>query len=310
MYGLLYSQWPQLLDDRTAYDAEREEIESLRAQVARIGELDQAYGRLEEIEKDIRRINTEIELIPLGHHLLPEQARQMEADAVQKKTIAYNGVATIKSTIADFLQKCQDRKMYHQQMEEADQEWNTFNELVEMLKPGGYIQKMIAEQEQRRIASEANRILELLNDPLRIRIDRARRGGETQDVTIIDTSDLAGGNSSTDGSAHRYFEFLSGGEKFRIALALALAVHRRIAGGVAGTIIIDEGFGALDGDRRDRLALQLTDTVQGILGQELAHSLIICSHSTEVQRHFRDNCWIVEKRAGTASVKRLEDSLA
>jgi DNA repair exonuclease SbcCD ATPase subunit len=69
-------------------------------------------------------------------------------------------------------------------------------------------------------------------------------------------------------------------------------------------VIVDEGFGMLDGARRDALALQMTDTSQGILRLGLARSIIICSHSTEVQRHFPDR-WRVTKQAGTATVERL-----
>jgi recombinational DNA repair ATPase RecF len=83
-----------------------------------------------------------------------------------------------------------------------------------------------------------------------------------QDLRIIDASDPAGGAC--------YFEFLSTGEKFRIALALALALHGRVGGGRLGTLMIDEGFGVLDSDKRDNLALQMAaDTDQGILDLQL-----------------------------------------
>jgi DNA repair exonuclease SbcCD ATPase subunit len=118
-----------------------------------------------------------------------------------------------------------------------------------------------------------------------------------QDLRIIDTSDPVGGA--------RYFEFLSGGEKFRIALALALALHR-VGGGRTGTLIIDEGFGALDSDKRANLALQMAaDTDHGILGVRLAESIIMCSHTSEVQRHF-PNHWHVENTDGTARVTRMD----
>jgi len=97
----------------------------------------------------------------------------------------------------------------------------------------------------------------------------------------------------------RHFDFLSGGEQFRVALALALALHRRV-GRSAGTLIVDEGFGALDGGRRDALAQQMT---AGILNLGLASSIIICSHSTEVQRHFPHR-WLIEKRDGVARAHR------
>jgi DNA repair exonuclease SbcCD ATPase subunit len=188
------------------------------------------------------------------------------------------------------------------EIDRLNDEFEVFSELAELLKEHGAIQRQVAQQEQRRVALDANHILQLLNDPLRIRIDQARRGGD-QDVTIVDISDIAGGAGEAPIGSQRYFEFLSGGEQFRIALALALALHRRLGGGKPGTVIVDEGFGALDGDRRDALALQMTDTSHGILGLGLARNLIICSHAAEVQRHF-PNRWMVEKRSGTAAVRR------
>jgi len=81
-------------------------------------------------------------------------------------------------------------------------------------------------------------------------------------VTIIGTSDAAGGGAKASNPLRRYFEFLSGGEQLRVPLALALAVHRLVAGDTAGTLIVDEGFGALDGNQRDHLALQMANTSQ------------------------------------------------
>jgi len=70
--------------------------------------------------------------------------------------------------------------MHRQEIERSDRDEITFKQLAEFLKSGGAIQKAIAEQEQRRIAIEANNIMALLNDPLRIHIDQARHGDGTK----------------------------------------------------------------------------------------------------------------------------------
>jgi DNA repair protein SbcC/Rad50 len=158
------------------------------------------------------------------------------------------------------------------------------------------VQNEVARQEQRAIAEEVNAVLRRLNDRLEVQISAARRqrGAVTQDIAIVDTSDPA--------AVPRHFEFLSGGEQFRVALALALALHRRV-GHTAGTLIVDEGFGALDSVRRDALAEQMTEQTRGILALGLAGSIIICSHAAEVQRHFAYR-WLVEKRDGVATARR------
>jgi DNA repair protein SbcC/Rad50 len=306
-YNRLRSEWSACLEDRAAYEAEDQIIETLRPDAGRLAELDRARGRLQGVEEELQRIAAEEVQISLDHRLPVKQAKQAETEAGQYLADMRNRQRDAATAINTLHQKRQTNEAFRQEMERADRDETTFRQLAELLKSGGPIQKAIAEQEQRRIAIEANKILGLLNDQLRIHIDHARHGDDTQDLTIIDTSDIAGGDANAPNRSRRYFEFLSGGEQFRVALALALALHRLVAGDATGTLIVNEGFGALDSNRRDHLALQMAKTSQGILSRNLVHSVIICSHATEVQHHFRDSCWIVEKLAGTASVRRAGD---
>ena len=196
LYEQLRSEWGTCLEDRTTYDTEKQRIETLRLDAGRLTELDQARGRLQGTEEELRHIAAEEEQISLEHRLPVEQAKQAETDASQHLTDIRNHQRDALSAIATFHQNRQANEMHRQEMERADRDVTTFSQLTELLKSGGPIQKAIAEQQQRRIASEANNILELLNDPLRIHIDQARRGRDTQDVTIIDTSDMASGDAN------------------------------------------------------------------------------------------------------------------
>jgi exonuclease SbcC len=175
---------------------------------------------------------------------------------------------------------------------------HTYGKLQELLKEGGAIQVMLAAQEQRQIVAEVNGVLERLGDSLRAQLGSARRQSTTpiEDIHVVDMLDPSGGP--------RFFEYLSGGEQFRIALALALALHRRV-GKQAGTLIVDEGFGALDSRRRHDLAERLTDTTDAILDVGLAQSIVICSHSEEVQRQFPRR-WHVRKQGVGATVTLID----
>jgi hypothetical protein len=50
------------------------------------------------------------------------------------------------------------------------------------------------------------------------------------------------------------------------------------------------------------LAQQMSDTSTGILSLGLARSIVICSHSNEVQRHFNHR-WLVKKSSNTTTVQ-------
>ncbi|MCC6177194.1 MAG: hypothetical protein IT305_17955 [Chloroflexi bacterium] len=67
---------------------------------------------------------------------------------------------------------------------------------------------------------------------------------------------------------------------------------------------MDEGFGELDSRRRYDLAMRLTETTDAILERQMAHSIVICSHSEEVQQQF-PNRWHVRKQGNAATATRV-----
>ncbi|TAK28733.1 MAG: SMC family ATPase [Chloroflexota bacterium] len=291
----LGSAWATALASREAYETERQSVESRRESAERLSELERASGQLTQVEAQLTEKLQAMDAIDLKCRIPVEDAHACEKEA-REAELSQND---IKRRLEEDLNGLTDRRAksatYERQINDASEESETYSELADLLKEGGPIQVQVAEQAQQQIAQEVNEVLSLLGDPLRIRLGAARRGRgvHLQDIHIVDTSDPV--------AQPRFFEFLSGGEQFRVALALALALHKRVAHGQAGTIIIDEGFGALDEHKRDALALQLTDTSRGILSLGLASSVIISSHSTVVQRHFPYR-WFVQKQGGTATV--------
>jgi exonuclease SbcC len=295
----LGERWGAPLASHEAFDAQRQEVDARRPVAARVSDLALANGQLLAIEAQLSRIAREQDEVPPEHRIPVEDAAERERVAREAELAAGAENAQAESILADLQRRRTEAIRLRGEIDVATRERQTYAELSDILKEGGPLQSQVAEQEQRRIVHEVNTVLTLLDDPLRVTLGDPRRQQRTpiKDVLITDATDPI--------SRPRYFEFLSGGEQFRIALGLALALHRRVGKRAAGTIIVDEGFGMLDANRRDALALQMTDTSRGILQLGLAHSIIICSHSAEVQRRFPFR-WLVTKEAGTATVSRPE----
>jgi len=292
----LGADWVAVLVNSEAYVAERRAVDGCRTTAARITELAQARGRLEQIEQDQRANAAEQETVSPAHRLPLADAQSAEREASDLGRVAEIARSDAVRAVQNLVRDRELAARLRTTLDVAAEESATHDLLSNLLRAGGPVQNAVAEQEQRTIADEVNNVLRRLKDGLEVQLGGARRarGAAIQDIQIMDTTDPSG--------RPRHFEFLSGGEQFRVALALALALHRRV-GREAGTLIVDEGFGALDANRRDALAQQMTAQGEGILGLKLAESIIICSHSEEVQRHF-PNRWHVRKQDGAARVTR------
>jgi DNA repair exonuclease SbcCD ATPase subunit len=297
--SVLRERWSDVLDDEAVYEGRQRDIDALRPQADKSTDLQEAPGKLQALEERLAENQTDADKIDSSHRIPVEAAEATEGHAREEQIHISTEVALKGEERKQLEERRELSRQYGSGIAGLNEQFSVYQELVGVLGERGPLQVDIASREQRRIVEEVNVVLELLGDPLRVQLGDPRRASaneQLQDLHLLDMSDPAAGP--------RYFEFLSGGEKFRIALALALALHRRV-GGDAGTIIVDEGFGVLDSDRRDMLASQMTaDTTQGILALGLAKSIVICSHQTEVQRHF-PNRWDIVKRGGTALAERV-----
>ncbi len=299
--GALSPRWGSVAHDRAKYEAEQQDVERLRELADQVITLREAPGLLEALQDQLTEIITKIDQIPAEHRVPMSSAEDEKRRAESAAQTLLLERSQASHAVEEMIERREEARKLVQTIEQLERRARIFGDLSNAIKERGPLQVKIVADEQTNIVAETNAVLRRLADPLTVSLGdprRVRSGSTMKDLCIIDTSDPAGDA--------RYFEFLSGGEKFRIALALALALHRRVGGGDPGTLIVDEGFGALDSDMRDNLALQMAaDTGQGILGLRLAESIIMCSHTSEVQRHF-PNRWHVEKTDGTASVSRVD----
>ncbi len=111
---------------------------------------------------------------------------------------------------------------------------------------------------------------------------------ETQRGTPVETLDI----SIADELGTRAYEMFSGGEAFRINLALRIALSKllaRRAGAPLPTLIVDEGFGTQDASGRERVMEALNAVARDF------ECLIVITHIDELRDQF-DRQIKVEKR--------------
>lgn len=266
-----------LEDARHRQQVHNEELTAAQAEIAelvdKVNEVKKVSGnKLERLQLEIEEQNREREMATkILNQLLTKQGVLQERikaqDTVLKK------IAEIKA----------DRK-------KIDHDRRIYVELERAFGKAG-IQTLILENSVIEIEKIANNLLEKLTDgrvSIHLVTQREKRDGsltETFDVIITDEF-----HSSP-------FNLHSGGEKFRIAFAIRIALSTILArrsGVKVSAIFYDEAFTDLDQDGIEKLMEVFT-----ILSEDFRHQLII-THQTELKSQFNDVVTVVKSSDGSA----------
>ena len=151
-----------------------------------------------------------------------------------------------------------------------------YEELAQAFGKRG-VQAFLIESAIPEIEEEANRLLGRMTDnrmQVNIETQRETRKGETVETLDIKISDELGS---------RNYEMYSGGEAFRINLALRIALSKvlaRRAGAPLPTLFIDEGFGTQDSDGLAKL-VQAINSIQDDFKK-----IVVITHLEELKDTF------------------------
>jgi exonuclease SbcC len=295
----LPADWRQLADTATpaeikAWQAEQAALEGQGSE-GRAEELQQARERLEFLRQEKANRERELEEVPaearcelddLDRRLLGAKRAQAEREG------ALGEARNARKALVD---RRAQRQRLHEESLTVGRQYNRYRLLAELLGPKR-LQLYLVRQAERGIVDFANEVLDRLSGGhLYLRL-RGEEGEETAEKAL----ELEAYNR-TAGEAPIGVAFLSGSQRFRVAVSLALGIgqyasrqHRPIE-----SVIIDEGFGCLDRQGRQVMIHEL----QNLRGH--MRCILLVSHQEEFAEAFA-NGYRFELTNGTTEVTRFQ----
>ncbi|HEY8489994.1 MAG TPA: SbcC/MukB-like Walker B domain-containing protein, partial [Dehalococcoidia bacterium] len=251
--------------------AAREEEALARAESNRAAWLE----RLREAEAEAARAREELERHPDVAAGLEAAARELATLRGREQALR-QALGAVRQKLEDCRRLEEDRERRLAALRLAQEEKKIHEDLAVAFGKRG-IQALIIDTALPEIEEEANRLLaRMTNNRMSIAMSTQR---ETRRGTVQETLDIR----IADELGTRDYEMFSGGEAFRINLALRIALSRllaRRAGAPLPTLIIDEGFGTQDAAARERLVEAITAI------QDDFQCLLVITHIDELKDVF------------------------
>jgi DNA repair exonuclease SbcCD ATPase subunit len=279
------NDWRQQLDD--LIDQQTEE---------RGRQLQHARASLEVLRQTRIELEGQEEQFPAEARQQPEQVQtQLEAAREEQRQCDEElGQARQRKVLLETQQ--QQRKQIQDELRETEQELAHYKTLAELLGRDR-LQLYLVRQAERQVVDYANAVLDRLSGGQLYLQLCGVAGGEDNTAKALE---LAAVNRTT-GEKPINVAFLSGSQKFRVAVSLALGLgqyasrqHRAIE-----AVIIDEGFGCLDRQGRQVMIQEL----QNLRGQ--LRCILLVSHQEEFAEAFADG-YHFELTDGTTRVTRFQ----
>jgi len=275
------ARWKSELDD--LIEAKTEE---------RFRQLEQSRMGLAALRADVERLEAESNAFPddartpLADLQAAAQAAQQECDrcdlavrAAHKEKLRFDGFRERRAELGA-------------KLKEIDGEHNRYKILAELLGRDR-LQRHLVRQAERQIVEFANAVLDRLSGGQLCLKLAGDDGGADKALDLDCVNRITGADAIG-------VNFLSGSQKFRVAVSLALAIgqyaskqHRPIE-----SVIIDEGFGCLDRQGRQVMIQEL----QNLRGQ--LKCILLVSHQEEFAEAFADG-YRFELNAGATRVERF-----
>jgi exonuclease SbcC len=278
-----HEQVRQQLADFQKYESLKQELDEA------IKTIDKEKADLAEAEETVSNLGAIIEADLKKQESLRDELLSLPhiADKLTKEEETYQTSLQNERQVRDRLAALQERlrhlaelettrrektKLLHQVLNEE----SIYKELAEAFSKKG-IQALLIEQALPEIEIEANRLLAKMTDnrmSLKLETQRETKKGDTIETLDIKIADELG---------TRNYEMYSGGEAFRIDLALRIALSRllvRRAGASLPILVIDEGFGTQDSSAREKLV----EAISSI--QDDFEKIFVITHLEELKDKF------------------------
>jgi DNA repair exonuclease SbcCD ATPase subunit len=280
----------------TEYHAWKSELDELAAGGAedKFNRLEQARGGLAALRQDIADLTTQADSFPPDARRTPEEAKALVAAAraeVESREKALRDAQREKAVLDGHREQ---RAKLGEQVKRLDAGHTRYKQLSELLGRDR-LQRHLVRQAERQIVDYANAVLDRLSGgQLFLRLVGGEDGAGADRALELECSNRVTGGAPIN------VAFLSGSQRFRVAVSLALAIgqyasrqHRPIE-----SVIIDEGFGCLDRQGR-QVMIQELQNLRGHL-----HCILLVSHQEEFADAFSDG-YRFELHDGATRVSRF-----
>lgn len=270
------------------------ELEKLRGEKDDLQSVETEYDRLRDARNQEANLEGQKESFERQLKEIPENHRREAANVEIELNAIVGKIGAVKKQFDEVTNLCRQMRDDKLKYEERNKEWKAVQEdlkiwstLHKALGKDGLETKVVGEAQQK-IENNANKTLQALSDG-RFKIEIPPDSKEMK----IFVRDFSTGEQ-------RQIEYFSGGEKFLTAVSLAIAIGQSASGqNIANTLIIDEGFGALDDKNRSLMVKEL-ERLSSVLQNG---RVIVVSHQGDVQESFANRFHLDKSKEGFINVE-------
>ena len=262
--GRLETARSQLPGDVQAREQHGEQLQRLGAEIA-------------SLERQVAEAEAAVAKMPAAEARLEQLTREIaETEGELQGALARK--ALLEDRVERLGNLARDLEESRGELDQAQEDQGIYQDLASAFGRQG-IQAMLIETVVPRLEEEANALLGRMTDnrmhvKLETQRDRRSGSGEPIETLEINVSDELGA---------RNYEMYSGGEAFRVNLALRIALSRVLSqrtGAPLPTLFIDEGFGSQDASGRERIL----DVISAI--EDDFDKIIIITHLDDLKDMF------------------------
>ncbi len=316
--SLLESDWKVL-----AQNARKDDLARLKREMASLGnaaeEMSELSAARERLAAEVARASELAQVLqstPPEHRRALEEIEAEEAGVKAQKERADATASECESEKQKLQADSNRRQEIVEEQKRITRQERVHESLHKQLGPNA-LQRYLLQQAEGVIVENANRLLDTMSGgilQLQIKGSEEAPAPSNGKAATPKALELLAINQATGGRAMPV-DFLSGSQKFRVAVALALGIGQFASGGGRGdnkdnhqgarrieSVIIDEGFGSLDQEGRENIVHELRQ-----LGSILKR-VIVVSHQEELARAFPSRYEItLEDGSSTARIVEAED---
>ncbi len=250
-----------------AFDARRA---ALAGAAAKLPALERAEGQLATLRAGVDELTAQLKALPRAQRVSVSSAEEALDAARDKAAATERALADARLEVAALNEREQARAAKQEEQGRTSRQARLANRMVQLLGRQG-LQGQLLLDATRALETLANETLvTLTGGALQLEIRFAEQRG--RDELSVYARDFNAGGERTDAA------FLSGSEKFRVCVAMAAAIGAYGSGRQrVESLIIDEGFGSLDEQRRG----DMIDELRRLAG--LLKRVIVVSHQADFQ---------------------------